>query len=224
MTQSNALPVAGLITLSLIPVLAGAMRITTLASGGVTVENARFFASPVPVIVHIIGATLFCILGALQFLPRLRMKRPSYHRFAGRIVAPAGLAAALSGLWMTLFYPWAPGDGFALYVMRLFFGSAMAASIIYGFVLIRRRDFTHHSEWMMRGYAIGIGAGTQVLTIAPFSLVSGELPNEGTRAVLMGAAWVINLAVAEFVIRRARRRSDRARTFDRGGAASARLS
>ena len=222
--RTNALPVVGLITLSLIPVLAGAARVTSLASGAaVTDENARFFASPAPVIVHIIGATLFCILGALQFLPRLRMKRPSYHRFAGRIAAPAGLAAALAGLWMTLFYPWAPLDGFALYLMRLFFGTAMAASIIYGFVLIRRRDFTHHSEWMMRAYAIGIAAGTQVLTMVPYALIVGE-PTVDAKAVLMLLAWVINLAVAEWVIRRARRRNTRPRTFDRGAPASARLS
>lgn len=223
MTKTNALPVAGLITLSLIPILAGAMRVSSLATGDVvTSENARFFASPVPVIVHIVGATLFCILGALQFLPRLRRKRPSYHRFAGRIAAPAGLAAALSGLWMTLFYPWAPLDGFALYVMRLILSSAMAASIIYAFVLVRRRDFVHHSEWMIRAYAIAIGAGTQVLTMVPYALVVGE-PTVDAKAVLMGLAWVINLAVAEFVIRRARRRNA-PRTFDRGAATSARLS
>lgn len=224
MTKTNALPVAGLIALSLIPVLAGAARVTSLAIGAaVTDENARFFASPVPVIVHVVGATLFCILGALQFLPRLRKGRPSRHRYLGRIAAPAGLAAALAGLWMTLFYPWAPPDGVALYLTRLFFGTAMAAALIYGFVLVRRRDFTHHSEWMIRAYAIGIGAGTQVLTMIPYALVVGE-PTVDAKAVLMGLAWVINLAVAEWVIRRARRRTARPRTFDRGAPATAPIS
>lgn len=222
--RTNALPVAGLLTLSLIPVLAGAARVTSLASGAViTNENARFFASPVPAIVHIVGATLFCILGALQFLPRLRKGRPSRHRYLGRIAAPAGVAAALAGLWMTLFYPWAPLDGFALYLMRLFFGTAMAAALIYGFVLVRRRDFAHHSEWMIRAYAIGIGAGTQVLTMVPYALVVGE-PTVDAKAVLMGLAWVINLVVAEVVIRRARRRGSTPRTSGRGATASAHLS
>ena len=53
-------------------------------------------------IVHIIGSSVFLLLGALQFVPSLRRRR--WHRIAGRIVAPAGLASALSALWMTLFY------------------------------------------------------------------------------------------------------------------------
>ena len=54
---------------------------------------------------------------------------------------------------------------------------------------------------MMRGYAIGLGAGTQVLTLAAGELIAGP-PSELSRALLMGAAWVINLAVAEWAIRR----------------------
>jgi hypothetical protein len=54
---------------------------------------------------------------------------------------------------------------------------------------------------MMRGYAIGLGAGTQVFTHVPWFLLFGT-PDELTRAILMGAGWVINLVVAEWVIRR----------------------
>ncbi len=54
---------------------------------------------------------------------------------------------------------------------------------------------------MMRGYAIGLGAGTQVLTLLAGGLIVGP-PNELGRALLMGAGWAINLAVAEWIIRR----------------------
>ena len=53
---------------------------------------------------------------------------------------------------------------------------------------------------MMRGYAIGLGAGTQVLTLMVGEMIAGP-PSELSRALLMGAAWVINLAVAEWTIR-----------------------
>ena len=69
----------GLILLSLVPVLAGSMRLTELAGDGtVTPENARFFDSPVPVVVHIVASSVFLILGALQFAPSLRRRR--WHR------------------------------------------------------------------------------------------------------------------------------------------------
>jgi hypothetical protein len=54
---------------------------------------------------------------------------------------------------------------------------------------------------MTRAYAIGLGAGTQVLTHLPWFLLVGK-PDETPRAFMMGAGWVINLAVAEWIIRR----------------------
>ncbi|WP_246142282.1 DUF2306 domain-containing protein [Lacisediminihabitans profunda] len=149
---------------------------------------------------HIVSATVFCLLGALQFVPALRRGR-RWHRVAGRILVPARLLAALSGLWMAAFYPHPAGDGPALLVIRLVFGFAMVASILLGLSAIRRRDFVVHGEWMTRASAIGFGAGTQALVLIPESLLFGptdQLP----RAAFMAVAWVINLSVAEFAIRR----------------------
>src|SRR5664279_841460 len=68
---------AGLVLLSLVPVAAGMVRVTQLAGGGpVTPDNARFFASPVPVVLHIVCASVFCLLGAFQFVPWIRRRRP----------------------------------------------------------------------------------------------------------------------------------------------------
>jgi hypothetical protein len=64
-----------------------------------------------------------------------------------------------------------------------------------------RRSYVAHGAWMTRAYALGIAAGTQALALIPGSILFGST-NEISRAVAMGAAWVINLAVAEFVIRR----------------------
>jgi len=191
-----------LIVLSIVPVAAGAVRITQLTGGEqVTPDNARFFASPLPVVLHIFSVSLYAILGAFQFVPSLRQRRHRWHRIVGRIVVPCGLVAALSGLWMTQFYPWPDGDGEILYGLRLLFGSAMLLSILFGVAAIRRRDFAQHGDWMLRGYAIGMGAGTQVLTNVPWVLIFGK-PGEFPRALLMGAGWVINLAVAEWIIRK----------------------
>ena len=53
---------------------------------------------------------------------------------------------------------------------------------------------------MIRGYAIGQGAGTQVVTYLLWLLIFG-IPDEFTRELLLGAGWAINLAVAEWIIR-----------------------
>lgn len=192
----------GLILLSVIPLAGGVFHLTQLTGGAaITPANARFFASPLPVFVHIVSVSLYAILGAFQFVPRLRQRRNRWHRIAGRILIPCGLTVALSGLWMTLFYPWPAGDGVLLYGLRLVFGSAMLLSILLGVDAIRQRDYAQHGDWMQRGYAIGMGAGTQPLTLMIGAMIIGP-PTEFSRAVLMGAGWVINLAVAEWIIRR----------------------
>jgi hypothetical protein len=195
----------GLIALSLIPVLAGAFRLNELMSSPeITAQNARFVASPIPVTVHIVSVTLYSLLGALQFVPLLRRGRPSWHRIAGRILVPAGVLVALSGLWMNFFYPRPPGDGESLVVVRLIVGLAMLASIVLALLAIRRRDFSSHGAWMTRGYAIALGAGTQVFTMLPWVVIFGPIgaADELPRTVLMTAGWVINLAGAEYIIRR----------------------
>jgi hypothetical protein len=198
--KPNWLVPAALIMLSAIPVAAGASRVVHLTSGAeITPDDARFFAMPLPVLIHILGASVFCVLGALQFAPGLR--RRGWHRAAGRLVLPCGLAGALSGLWMTLFLARPVGDGDLLTGLRLVFGSAMALFLVLGFTAIRRRDFTRHRAWMIRGYAIAQGAGTQALTHLPSILLAG-MPDELAKALLMGAGWAINLAVAEWIIRR----------------------
>ena len=196
-----------LITLSMVPALAGTMRLAQLASGApVTPENARFFASPVPVTLHICAVVVYSILGAFQFSRGIRQRHRRWHRTAGKILIPFGFVAALSGLWMTLFYPWPPGDGMGVYLERLVVGVAMIASLLLGVRAILRRDFTSHGHWMIRAYAIGLGAGTQVLTHLPWFIFADGKPGELPRAVMMGAGWGINVVVAEWIIRKPRLR------------------
>ena len=192
----------GLIMLSAIPLISGALHMVELATGAEIIPNyERPSVSPLPAILHVISVTLYSILGAFQFVPGFRRRRPDWHRIAGRILIPSGLIAALSGLWMTHFYPFPDNDGEILYGIRLLFGSAMFLSIVLGVAAIRRWDIVQHRAWMIRGYAIGLGAGTQTLTQLSWVLIFG-MPGELPRALLMGASWVINLAVAEWIIRK----------------------
>lgn len=194
-------PVA-LILLSVVPLVSGTLRLTELAGGPEIVPaQVRFSASPLPIAMHIVSASVFTILGAFQFATGFRRRRPGWHRTAGRLLVLCGLLVGLSALWMTLFYPRAADSGDLLYALRLLFGSAMVVSIVLGFSAIRRGDVVRHRAWMVRAYAIGLGAGTQVLTLLAGELIAGP-PSEFSRALLMGTAWVINLAVAEWAVRK----------------------
>lgn len=200
--KSGWLLPAALLALVAIPIAAGAVRLGQLSSGAnVTPENARFVAAPVPVVLHIISAVLFCLLGAFQFAPRVRQRWPGWHRRVGRLLIVSGVLAGLSGLWMTQFYPRVPNDGPLLYVFRLLAGAGMVVCVLLGFAAIRKGRVAQHRAWITRGFAIGVGAGTQALVHLPWILIVGQ-PGELGRALLMGAGWTINLAVAEWNVRR----------------------
>ncbi len=195
-----AVPVA-LILLSAIPLLAGTFRLIQLAGGPeVMPADERFAGFPALLVVHIIGAALYALVGVFQFVPRFRRRHLTWHRRAGRVLAAAGLLVAGSALWMTLLYSQKPGTGDLLYVLRLVFASAMAACLVLGFTSIRRRDIDAHRAWMIRSYAIGLAAGTQAFTegIVTGIFGSGEIRGD----LAKGAGWVINLAIAEWAIRR----------------------
>ncbi|MEQ1757006.1 MAG: DUF2306 domain-containing protein [Vicinamibacterales bacterium] len=190
---------ASLLALGIVPVVAGLVRLAGLMTGQASADAARFFEDPLPVALHILAVIPYSLLGALQFAPALR--RRGWHRAVGVALVPLGLVAALTGLWMAQFYAWPKGDGEAVYFMRLIVGVAMTFAIVRGVASLWHHEYVAHGAWMLRGYALGMGAGTQVLTHLPWFVFVGGTPGEANRAVMMGLAWIINAIVAEYVIR-----------------------
>ena len=205
-SKSYWLVPAGLIFLSLVPLAAGIVRLISLANGSeITPDNARFFEAPLSIAIHIISSLLFCVLGAFQFNTQFRIRKINWHRRAGRLLIVSGLAAAISGLWMTHFYPLTPNfQHESLYYFRLLIGIGMVASILLSLKAILKKRIADHRAWIIRAYAIAQGAGTQFFILTPAILLS--TPNTLTISLLMIASWVINLVVAEWIIRKANTR------------------
>jgi uncharacterized membrane protein len=206
--------IAALLLLSVIPILAGVLRLIDLGGGGHPdpETSARFAADPLPVAAHIMAATTFCVVGAFQFSGRLR--RSSWHRRAGRVVLVAGMVAAAAGIWLAFSSP-PIADGGLLLVLRGVFGSGMAAALVLGLLAARRGQLQKHRAWMIRAYAIGVAAGTQSLFGILTSMVGVDAI---TDSALMGLAWLINLMIAELIIRHGGRRSPSSAPSPRTGA------
>ncbi len=206
---------AALIALVAIAVIAGVLRLVQLSGGPATIPaNPRFDASPLPVVVHIVSAIVFALVGAFQFVPRLRRRR-AWHRRAGRVVVVAGLGVALSALWLNQFFPRAHATRDIVYPLRWVFGVALVVTLVIGFRAARRRNFPRHRAWMIRSCAIALVGGTQVFTLWFGGAIFGT--GDLAQALMLIAAWAINLAVAEWAIGRPARVASRRRAAATSG-------
>lgn len=195
-SKSGWLAITGLLLLSALPVLGGVLRLQEVS--GEPAETL-LLASTVAIVAHIVAMTAYCVLGAFQFSPALRT-RHGWHRTAGRALIPAGFIAALSAVWLAVFFG-GPSDELALAMVRLVFAVAMTLFLVRGVIAIRRRDFVAHGAWMTRAYATAVSGGTQALVFALWTIPLGDVDAFG-EAWLVAVGFLINSAVAELLIRR----------------------
>jgi uncharacterized membrane protein len=158
---------------------------------------ANAFANPF-LAIHVIGGVIALLVGPLQFVRRIRERRPAVHRASGRIFVVACLVAAPSGFVLavgTVAGPFA-AVGFAIPALLwpLFTFLGVRA------VLERRID--DHREWMLRSYAVTANAITLRLLLPASGLLGFSFLD--AYPVIAWLGWIMNLAGVEYYIRRNR--------------------
>lgn len=203
-TRGEWMLLACILLYSFVPNFAGLLRVAELSGGPAIIPaNPRALSAPLPVILHIVGSFLFCLLGALQFMPNFQRGHITWHRLAGKVVAAAGLLSAVTGLWMTAMFTFPTElQGILLYWVRLVLGTSMVALIVWAVMVIRSGNVAAHRAALLRAYAIGQGASTQAVLGIAFMVIAGTELLGFWRDVVMVSAWCINLLVAEWLIRR----------------------
>lgn len=191
---------AALILYALLPIVMSTIRFIEIASGPLpNPDNARFLVMPIQIYLHAGGGVLYLILGAFQFSQSLRLRFPIGHRWNGRACVVAGVSAALSSIWMTETMPEVPFNPDEVYGFRILFGLAWFWCLALGLYAAINRDIAAHRAWMMRAYAIALGASTTAIIQGIWYAFYG-LPSPKVFALATGAAWVINLIVVQQII------------------------
>ncbi|MFD4421475.1 DUF2306 domain-containing protein [Agromyces sp. NPDC058484] len=168
--------------------------------GRPVVVQAAFYA-------HIVAGGLALVIGPFQFWRGLRDRYRSVHRWMGRAYLAAVAIAGVAGLVM------APFNEAGL--VGLFgFGGLALLWLVTGwraYRAIRRRDVASHRAWMMRNFALTYSAVTLRLWLGV--LVTAQMLAGGGSVDFGDAfdnayfavpflAWLPNLVVAEWLIRR----------------------
>ncbi|MFD9942600.1 DUF2306 domain-containing protein [Nonomuraea sp. NPDC059023] len=157
-------------------------------------------------VAHIFTALIALVLGPLQFVPAIRA-RGRVHRMIGRCYLLAGvLPSALTAIPVALL------SGRLITQVGLVVPAVLW--LVTGGLAVRAardRDFARHRNWMTRNYALTFLAVTSRVLV-PLILLA-HLPFGGAADVQsmipIGQAlgWIVNLVVAEILIRRSRTRS-----------------
>ncbi|WP_019633562.1 DUF2306 domain-containing protein [Actinomadura atramentaria] len=161
-------------------------------------------------VAHIFTALVALVLGPLQFIPAIR-RNPRVHRTIGRVYLGLGvLPSAVTAI------PVAILSGRLITQVGLTIPAVLwLATGALAYRAARRRDFAEHRAWMTRNYALTFLAVTSRMVVP--LLLLGRFLTVGIddRAAAVTAAipygqvlgWAVNLAVAEYLLRRSPRAS-----------------
>ena len=162
--------------------------------------------------VHVAGAATALLVGPFQFLPRLRARRRTLHRWLGRLYVTGCLTGGIGGLVMAFGTTAGPiagvGFGSLAVVWLTTTGQAWRSALA--------RRFDDHRAWMIRSFALTFGAVTLRLYLPILPLLG--LSFLDSYRLTSYLAWIPNLILAELYLRGAFARRRPALVADTQGA------
>jgi uncharacterized membrane protein len=188
------------------PVLAFPYVLLDRAASRIDVQTDAAWAL---LVIHVPTAAAAMILGALQFVPRVRANL-ARHRAIGRTFLAFGTVAfAVTGIPLALTTPDGNLTRFGVLVPAVLW--PWLAVVAYR--AIRSGDVVRHREWMTRLYAVTFFAITArmvtpllLLAQAPVlqSRYDGDVQAAVSASIPYGQwlGWILNLLIAELIIRR----------------------
>ena len=158
---------------------------------------ANAFANPF-LAIHVVGGVLALLVGPLQFLRRIRERRPALHRASGRMYVAGCLVGAPSGFVLAIGTTAGPVAAWGFAIPALLW----PLFTWFGIRAVLERRIDDHREWMLRSYAVTANAITLRLLLP----ASGQLGISFFTAypVIAWLGWIINLVAIEYYIRRTR--------------------
>jgi uncharacterized membrane protein len=161
--------------------------------------DGGFARHSVLTMLHITPGLLFILLAPLQFVRRLRNRKPKLHRWIGRVVLVCGIIIGSSALVMS---PQMAIGGPNETAATMLFAIVFLFSLIKAFLHIRRGRVALHREWMIRAFAVGFAVAS-IRPIVGVFFATSRLTHLTPHDFFGTAFWLgftIQLMVAEIWI------------------------
>lgn len=185
---------------TLLTIVLALVQAVQIPLGALPEDSQRLSAVPVWHFMHVLGGATFGILGPIQF-GRVLMRRYGFlHRVMGRVFVAAGAMISLSALSLLWHFP----DTYSVPMNsgRLLFGIALGVALAMAMQAIHKRDFTRHRNWMIRAYAIGMGATAVTMVFFPIYAITGEPPTGLASDIVFLGSWAACVVFAEVLVRK----------------------
>ena len=194
-----------LFALSGLTIAFAAVEAVQIPLGSLPEDSMRLAAAPYSLFAHTVAGATFGLIGPLQFGRVLARRFGQLHRIMGRIFVGAGAFLSLSSLSLFWQFP----DGATVFVSsaRLVFGIALGVALIKAMAAIRARDIPRHRDWMIRAYAVGMGAAMVSIVFIPIYVITGTPPMGIKSDIAFVGSWLAFIGFAEWVIHRLHRRA-----------------
>ena len=145
---------------------------------------------------HFAVGGLVLAIGPFQFLPAVRTRWPSVHRWIGRVYVAGCLFSGVAAMILATSTNAGPiaQTGFTLLAAYWLISTTMA------FLKARSRDFVEHRKWMVRSYALTLAAVTLRIYL-PVSMTGFGLDFLDVYPAISFACWVPNAIIAEWFLK-----------------------
>lgn len=185
---------------TLLPIVLALVQVVQIPLGALPEDSQRLTATPLLHFMHVLGGATFAILGPVQFGRALLPRFGRLHRILGRIFVATGAMISLSSLGLLSHFP----DTYSVAISggRLVFGIGLGIALFMAMRAIFARDIVRHRNWMIRAYAIGIGATAVTMVFFPIYLITGEPPQGLVADIAFLGAWTACVVFAEILVRR----------------------
>ncbi|MFN3970153.1 MAG: DUF2306 domain-containing protein [Gemmobacter sp.] len=198
-TSPVVVPVA-LFLGTLLTIILALVQVVQIPLGLLPQDSQRLTVVPVWHFMHVLGGATFGILGPLQFGRVLARRYGRLHRVLGRVFVGAGAMITASSLGLLWHFP----ATYSVIVSsgRLLFGIALGVALAIAMQAIRRRDLPRHRNWMIRAYAVGMGATAVTMVFFPIYAITGEPPTGLAADIAFMGSWTACVVFAEVLVRR----------------------